>query len=171
MEVELVADKDPFAELVKFIDRIGHPTEAEQRIVSEPVRAGFAENIIGEHSGTGEPWPQLSGRTNVDRKRKGYPEAHPMLIRRGILTGSYLQLGRPDHVEQLESTAEGWSLTIGSDNERAHLQEFGGRTIINNHEAVIPPRPITILSNRTEINIGSGIEQMIESIKAQLLGS
>lgn len=171
MNVELIADKDPFLDLIKFIDRIGHPTSNEQRIVGDHVRTGFAQNIIGEHDGTGDPWPDLSALTNVDRHRHGYPEAHPMLIRRGILTGSYLQLGRPDHIERLESTNDGWSLTIGSDNERSHLQEFGGNTLIYGRPAYVPPRPITILSNKTEIDIGTGIEEMIEQIKLQLLGA
>ena len=171
MEVELTADKDPFAELVKFIDRIGHPTEAEQRIVSEPVRAGFAENFAGEHNGVGEPWPQLSALTNADRERQGYPREHPMLVRRGVLKASWTELGRSDHVEDLEVDGSGWSLFVGTSNERARLQEFGGTTRIRGREAIIPPRSVGILSDRVEGNIGSGIEQMIESINAQLLGS
>lgn len=168
-ELQITADKNPFEELVRFLDRVGRPSPAEIAHISAPVRAGFAENFAGEHDGNGVPWPQLSAMTRRDRRKEGYPEAHPMLVRRGVLKASYTQLGHPDHVEELESDGSGWTLFIGTSNERARLQEFGGRTTIHGHEAIIPARSVSILPNRVELQIGDSIGAILDKIAYETL--
>jgi hypothetical protein len=52
--------------------------------------------FVSEGATTGAPWPQLAARTQDDRRRQGFPPAHPILQRTGALfrafaigTGAY----------------------------------------------------------------------------------
>ncbi len=52
---------------------------------------GIANTIERRFTREGPGWPQLARRTIADRKRQGFPGAHPILVRRGDLRKSFLE--------------------------------------------------------------------------------
>lgn len=61
-------------------ERIENPSPAWPAVV-KAFQAIEAEVFQGEGAHTGRPWPQLAPRTQADRRRKGFPPAHPILAR------------------------------------------------------------------------------------------
>jgi phage gpG-like protein len=166
--LNLEATQDPFEALVNFVKAIVNPGQNEKRSIEEAVRAGFAENFANESSGNGDEWKPLAPKTNIDRRKRGFPTQHPILVRTGRYRASFTVPGSANSLVEEESTGSEWTMYVGSSDNRRIL-EFGGITIINDHEVYVPPRPATILSDQAESNIASVIERVIAQIEDRTL--
>jgi hypothetical protein len=96
-------------ELVRDLETIG---EAQEKL---------AKGYIGHEQ---DAWPPLAESTIADKTRKGYPVPAP-LLREGTMRDSIRH--------EVEPTAVGADLTVGSEEAIAKYQEMG--------TATIPPRP------------------------------
>ena len=166
--LNLEAQGDPFESLVNFVKAIIAPGQNEKRSIEEAVRAGFAANFNNESSGNGNDWKPLAPKTNADRRKRGFPTTHPILVRTGSYRASFTVPGSANSLVEEESTGSEWTMYVGSSDNRRIL-EFGGITIIDDHEVYVPPRPATILSDQAESNIASVIERVIAQIEDRTL--
>ncbi len=132
------------------------PTSSDLAGVSEVIRRGFAENFANESAGDIAPWQQLSPRTIIERINQGYPGDHPILVRSGAYRASFVEANAPGHVEDVSITASGFTLEVGSSDDRADILEYG----LGN----IPERPVTILSSAFENEIGLAFEEVLSRL-------
>lgn len=159
--LNLEATQDPFEALVNFVKAIVAPTKAEQDAISAAVRQGWSENFAGERSGDGRSWAALKPFTVRERILRGYPGAHPILVQSGRLRSSLLNPGAQDGYEQAQTSADGWTLILGTETPYALDHELGaGR---------IPARPFIALSDQAEQRIVSALDGLIAQIEARIL--
>ena len=143
-------------DLARFIDRITAPPPSATRVVEDAVRAGFAQNFASESAG-GDPWDQLAFFTMLDRVVKGFPAAHPILVRDGDYRASFVDSGNGDALYEFANTGDGWAMDVGSDDDRVTDLEGGTRRI--------PARPVTILSDAAENDVAAALERMIVQLE------
>lgn len=164
----LEAQGDPFEDLLKFVKAIVAPGQNEKRAIEDAVRAGFAENFNNESGGNNRRWKILAPLTKVDRRRRGFPVEHPILVRTGGYRASFTVSGSSNSLVEEESTGSEWIMYVGSSDKRRIL-EYGGITTIQGRQVYVPPRPATILSDQAESNIASVIERVIAQIEDRTL--
>jgi hypothetical protein len=73
--------------------------------VVEAFQAIVARAFSSEGASTGAPWAQLKPRTQLDRKRQGFPPAHPILQRTGKLQRA-LTTGEGAYVRSMANRLE-----------------------------------------------------------------
>ena len=145
-------------DLTHFVDRITNPTAQITSQIEDAVRAGFAENFANESAG-GVAWEELAAYTMLDRLNKGFPAAHPILVRTGDYRASFVDSGDPDALSDYFVTGDGWALKIGSNDSRVDDLEGG-----TSGPPTIPARPATILSAASENNVFDVIERLLASL-------
>lgn len=161
MQLEIIAVGDPLAGLQKFIDRLARPGNAERRKVSDAIRQAYQANFSAEGSAAG-PWRPLRPFTIAERRRKGFPGAHPILVQTGRMRDSFVRAGAPNHVDRFTAAADGWALEVGSASELARKHEFG--------EENVPARPITPLTEQALKRISDVIDYVVGQMERQTLG-
>lgn len=161
MQLEIIADGEPLAGLQRFIDRLARPGNAERRKISDAIRQAYQANFSAEGSAEG-PWRPLRPFTIAERRRKGFPGAHPILVQTGRMRDSFVRAGAPGHVDRFTAGLEGWSLEVGSASELARKHEFG--------DEGVPRRPITPLTDAGQRRISDVMDYVIAQIERQTLG-
>lgn len=158
----LESPTNPFDDIVEFVRAMLTPTSDEQRQISAAVRAGWQENFSGERSGSGQAWAQLKPFTILERTKRGYPGAHPILVQSRHMLNSLVTPGAPDSYEDFRSEGNGWTLTLGTNDAKALKHEIGsGR---------IPARPFIELSQNSKDDVFTAIDAVIARIEARTLG-
>ena len=132
------------SDLVEFLQRLHRPGKRQVRAVADAVRRGFADNFTRQQSGSGQPWARLAESTIEQRIRQGYGSG-PILRRSGDFRASFINAGSPDHYEQYEQKASGWTLRVGSNHWLDEWLQGGTRRGFTFHMA---GRPVTVLSRR-----------------------
>lgn len=138
--------------LIEFMDSIRRPNPLINGRVGDAVRQGFASNFLLQRSGDGRPWAPLSPFTILQRQKLGYG-ARPILVRSGDYRRSFTLGNHPEHHSEVTRTRDGWIQEEGSDDERVPDLEGG--------TARIPARPVTILSRRSEDDIGDTLDRLL----------
>ena len=141
------------AELIEFFRRIRNPGARERRKVADVVRQGFSRSFTSRASGAG-PWRQLADSTVLDRLRQGYGGRQPILVRCGGYRTAFLNASDGQHLEEHETTGDGWALTVGSRDRRVPWLEGGTRTI--------PAREVTVLGRAERGKIGDVLDWLID---------
>ena len=149
------------AELRRFFNRARNPGQGERRKVGDAIARGIGENFSAQRAGDGPPWAALAERTVLERLAQGYPGREPILRRSGRLRASYTQPGAADHVEEYETSGDGWSVAVGSRDSRAGILEDGGHT---EDGSFVPPRPISILNRRSRERIGTTLDFVFDQV-------
>lgn len=161
MQLEIIAEGEPLAGLQRFVDRLARPGNAERRKVADAIRQAYQANFSAEGSAAG-PWRPLRPFTIAERRRKGFPGAHPILVQTGRMRDSFVRAGAPNHVDRFTAGLEGWSLEVGSASELARKHEFG--------EEKVPARPITPLTDQAQRRISDVLDYVIAQMERQALG-
>jgi hypothetical protein len=123
-------------ELGDILSRLPSNRQALQEI-GNSIRAGIARNFDEESAGDEYPWADLARSTQIERQLQGYPPRHPILERSGEYRSSFTEAGHPLHYVGVQTTAAGFTVEIGSEDERAETLEYG--------TDLIPPRAATYL--------------------------
>lgn len=139
-------------DLTRFVDRLSNPTPQFTAQIEDAVRAGFAQNFATESAG-GDPWEQLAFDTMLDRVVKGFPAAHPILVRTGDYRASFTDRQNSNAFMEFTATDDGWTMDIGSSDGRVEELEGGTR--------IIPARPAAVLSPDAENNVFAVLERLI----------
>jgi hypothetical protein len=94
------------------VDRMLQGIESRSQDVSpawpkvvEAFQTIVARAFSSEGASTGAPWAQLKPRTHLDRKRQGFPPAHPILQRTGKLQRA-LTTGEGAYVRSMANRLE-----------------------------------------------------------------
>lgn len=159
--LSLEAQGDPFESLVEFVKALLKPDQAEQQQVSNAVREGWRENFSGQRSGDGQSWAALKPSTIRERLAGGYP-AGPILVRSGHLRASLLNRGASDSYEEVQTTGDGWTLLVGTEDRKAIFHEIG--------TSKMPARPFIALSDAAEQRVISALDSLVAQIEARILG-
>jgi hypothetical protein len=115
--LRLTLTQEGFVEVDRMLDgmagRMSDVSPAWPRVV-EAFQLIVARAFDTEGASTGAPWPQLARSTQLQRARLGFPSAHPILQRRGMLAralttgeGAYVRTG-PTSLEYLLSSEVGY---------------------------------------------------------------
>jgi hypothetical protein len=93
-------------------------------LVLKALQGSFARAFASEGASTGAPWAPLKLSTQRDRRRKGFPPAHPILQRTGTLMRA-LVLGEGSSVV---TTPTSMRYTVGEEARYfAYHRRGGGR--------------------------------------------
>lgn len=153
--IRLTMRDNPADSLDELLYHILNPTRAEQRAVGDAVRHGFADNFRQQRSAAGA-WAPLARRTVAERIALGFPGPRPILRRTGSYRRSFTNRDHPLHSQQWSRSAGGWTLAVGSEDDRVEELE-GGR-----HN--MPPRPVTLLGGQSEARIGNVLDQILDRL-------
>ena len=160
--LHLDARSDPFENLADFVRALLAPTADEQRVISDAVHVGWRENFAGERSGAGQAWRPLRPYTILERTRRGYPGAHPILVQSGHMLDSLVSPGAADSYEELRTEAGGWVLLMGTNDPKAKKHELG--------EGRIPARPFVALSSNAKGRVLGAMDSVLDRIQARTIG-
>lgn len=145
-------------ELREFFRRIRNPGRGERHKLANVVRRGIGRNFTRQRAGDGPPWARLSSFTVAERRMLGYAGERPILTRSGVFRDSHTNPANPDHREEWETTADGYSVEIGSRDERDSLLQ-GGQI---GPSFVIPPRPVSLLDRQGENELGDTLDWILD---------
>ena len=145
-------------ELREFFRRIRQPGADERCKIAGAVRQGVARNFTSQRAGDGPFWQRLAPSTVLDRLMLGYAGERPILVRSGSFRDSHTNPANPDHREEWETTAEGYSVEIGSRDERDAVLQ-GGQI---GPSFVIPPRPVSVLDSLSERQLGDTLDWIFD---------
>lgn len=159
--LNLESSTNPFDSLLAFVKALVSPSTSEVKPVADAVRHGWEENFTGEHSGSGAAWAQLTPYTVLERVKRGYPGAHPILVQSGALRSSLLIQGASNSVEQLTTDSGGWTLVLGTTDSKALKHELG--------EGRVPARPFMEISQAAQDGVEAAIGAMVAQIEARVL--
>lgn len=143
--------RDEIVEFIRKLEELAQPGEDAIRPIQETIRAGFAFNFAAER-GDDTPWSPLAPFTQRERRRLGFPQDHPILVRTGAYRDSFTEEDHPLHFSEWSTEAGRWRITEGSRDERADLLEFG--------DLRTPPRPVTILGRAGEDMLMTTLDHM-----------
>lgn len=146
--------ENPADDLDELLYHILNPPQWGLDGIDAAVRTGIADNFAGERSEAG-PWAQLAPSTQLDRILHGYGAGHPILVRKGDYRNAFIAPGG-QHSVQFERTAEGWRVSVGSDDRRVPWLEGG--------TSRIPARPATLLERGAEERIGRAIDAIMRAV-------
>ncbi len=104
------ATEEKIAGLLRRMDALRQPAPADYAPIQDAIRAGFEINFTKEQ-GNDKPWDSLAARTRNERRRLGYPQAHPILVRSGDYKRSFTDADDPDHVSEDEIAGGIWRLS------------------------------------------------------------
>ncbi len=145
------ASIDAFDRFIRQVEELADPTYDAILPIQEAIRAGFDANFANEAAGEA-PWWDLTNFTQRERRRLGFPPAHPILERTGRYRRSFTEEGGLNHVSDLDVSGGIWQVTEGSQDERAEELEYGRWDM--------PPRPVTVLGAVGENRIKIVLDQM-----------
>lgn len=157
--ISLQASRNPFDDLIAFVKAIENPGRGERDKVATAVTRGFSENFSAQQSGDGQGWAPLADFTIRQRRDLGFAGESPILVRTGRYRASWVQSGAPGHVETFERTGSGWSMNVGSEDDR--VEELSEGRIGNRP---MPGRPVLPLSARAEAGIGDVLDYLFDEI-------
>lgn len=140
-------------ELAAFLQSLNKPTPEMQRGVGDVVRSLFQRRFDNE-GGPGSRWVGLAVATMQEREEEGYGAAHPILRRSGEYEFSFTDLGRGDNIENLITRQSGWTLELGSGDERVAELEGGRDDMV--------ARPVTLLEDSEESEIGDVLDRLFQ---------
>ena len=158
--ISLVPDPKGFDALTETFDKLERLSGDDQRRIADAVRFGFSDNFRNERSGDEGDWLTLSTMTIKQRAKRGYGP-RPILQQTGSFRDSWTKRGNADHIEKYRSNKGGWSLDVGSSDERVNLLGYGG---IGGLGYYIPPRPVVFLSEDAEDRIERVIVDIVDRI-------
>lgn len=98
VEGEIVVDR-----LLKGIEDRARDLRPAWPAVTRAFQLAVSKAFDTEGASTGAPWPELKPATQADRKRKGFPPAHPILQRTHALQRA-LTLGEGAYVSSQPSS-------------------------------------------------------------------
>lgn len=113
-----------WARIVDDFEALDDPSASELDAVADALRLGFAGNFEQE-SADGDPWAALRPVTVQERIALGFPGEHPILERTGRYRRSWTDPASADHIQQFDAEPFGWSLAVGSQDERVEELELG----------------------------------------------
>lgn len=148
-------------DLMRLVDRIANPGNAQKRSVADAIRRGYQDNYTTQGAASGTPWRPLAASTVIDRQRKGYAGSSPILVRSGRVRATWVSEGSGHY----SSFRAGGGLSVweeGSDDPIARFHERG--------TSKMPARPVSLLGERSEQRIVDTIDLMIGQIEAQAIG-
>jgi len=154
-----------WSEVEQFFRYLGRGDTQRLDRISSTIRRGFAQNFLSEASGDGEGWEELAPATVREREDQGYPGESPILKRSGDYESSFINPGDPDHVEEIVLTPSGFRIDVGSSDYRTDILEEGGFTDFNGTLVYVPARPVTILGDRQESDIGDALDAFFLSLE------
>ncbi len=145
--VTFTGDGDPLDDLERVMRRLTNPTAADLEIFTDAIREGFAQNFANESTAGGQAWKKLAPMTVRERKKRGYPGEHPILVQSGDLLNSLVNPNHPQHITEIVATGGGWAVSVGSNDDRVVKLDAG--------EDRIPARPFldverSLLDNAAE---------------------
>lgn len=143
--------RQQIGEFLTLIDQLAAPPEDAIRPIQEAIRAGFAANFDNEAAGEA-PWGELTNFTQRERRRLGFPPAHPILERTGRYRRSFTEEAALNHVSEYTTAGGRWVIAEGSQDERAEELEYG--------RFDMPGRPVTVLGPTGEQRIGIVLDLM-----------
>lgn len=142
-------------EFLKRLESLGNPPASAVRSVQAAIRAGFAQVFDSEGAAGEAPWAELAAATQRERRRLGFPPAHPILERTGDYRASFVQEGHAHHISEWDAGGGMWRIAEGSDDYRAKYHEPGG----------------DIIPRRSVVTLGPGIEAQIAAALDDLFGA
>ena len=143
--------RESVAAFLALCDQLSAPPEEAIRPIQEAIRAGFAANFDNEAAGEA-PWGELTNFTQRERRRLGFPPAHPILERTGRYRRSFTEGAALNHVSEYTTAGGRWVIAEGSQDERAEELEYGRYDM--------PGRPVTVLGPTGEQRIGIVLDLM-----------
>ena len=164
--ITLTADRNPFDDLIDFLNRVENPGSGERSKVAIAITRGFAENFSNQQSGDGARWEPLAPMTVFQRRQLGFAGERPILVRTGTYRASWVQAGAPGHVEVFERTGSGWVLEVGSEDERVEELSRGRSGPL----FPMPGRPVLPLPESAQTNIGDTLDFIFAEIGKQTHG-
>lgn len=122
VEGEIVVDR-----VLKGIEDRSRDLRPAWPAVTKAFQLAVSKAFESEGASTGAPWPQLAPATQADRRRKGFPAAHPILQRTGALQraltigeGAYVS-GQPSSLRYQLSPEVGYFVYHQSKKPRKRL--------------------------------------------------
>jgi phage gpG-like protein len=148
-------------DLLRLVDRISNPGNAQKRSVADAIRRGFQDNFSTQGSAAGTPWRALAPSTVIDRQRKGFGGSGPILVRSGRVRSTWVGEGG-EHYSSFRQSG-GYSVwEEGSDDPIARLHETG--------TSKMPARPVSLLGDQSERRIIDVLDFMAEQVRSQTIG-
>lgn len=154
------ADDKQFSAVTELLERLRNLSGDDQRRIADAVRFGFLDNFRNERAGDEGDWPSLSNFTIKERAKRGFGP-RPIQVQTGSFRDSWTKRGAAGHIEKFSAGKGGWSLDVGSGDERVNLLGFGG---VNGLGYYVPPRPVVFLSEDAEDRITRVLEDIIDRI-------
>jgi phage gpG-like protein len=148
-------------DLLRLVDRISNPGNAQKRSVADAIRRGFQDNFTTQGAAAGTPWRALAPSTVLQRRRLGYAGSNPILVRGGGYRSSWVSDGS-DHYSSVRQQGGYTIFEEGSESPLARFHERGG--------ARLPARPVSMLGDGSEVRIVDTIELMIGQLEREVLG-
>ena len=161
MSIRLIARRNPFASIETALRRMAAPSGRAQDAIGDAVREGVAENFDRQQAGSGAPWAALAPRTVAERAALGYGPT-PILERTGLFRRSHTVRGAAGHVQRLAQQGDGWTLAIGSSDERDDELQRGRRT-----PPFMPARPVNELSGEARARVAQTLDRVLDGIMQQ----
>jgi hypothetical protein len=133
-----------FLEAISNAKKLARPTAALRKDLQRAILSGFADNFASE-SAAGFKWQRLSAVTIADRLAHGFGPG-PILVRSGGYRASWIEPDSADHVSELQTRSDGWTMLEGSRHHFAATHEVGlGR---------VPARPARVLDQHRVDELG-----------------
>ena len=148
----------------KFFNDLAKPKHSTLRPVTDVIRRGFLENFMREQSGDGTAWEELAPATVDEREAEGYGGTGPIQVRSGSYEDSFTSASGLNHIEEIITSPKGYTIDVGTADSRADLLEQGGFTNFNGVLVYVPARPVTILGDRQESDIGNALDAFFLSL-------
>lgn len=155
---------NPGDDLVRLVDKIANPGNAQKRTISDAIRRGLQDNFTTAGAAAGTPWRPLAPSTVLQRQRLGYAGSNPILVRSGGLRATWTQEGASGHYSSVrqQSGYTIWEEGADDSNPIARIHELGG--------ARIPARPVSMLGESQDQRIVDSLEFMVASIEREVMG-
>lgn len=172
-------------DLMRLVDRIANPGPAQKRSVSDAIRRGFQDNFTTQGAAGPGKWEPLAPPTVAARTKLGWGSTGPILVRRGVLRNTWVNAGGENHVSNVRQSGGATVFEEGASGMIAAVHELGAVVDIpamqqsrkngmmnvgGARRVTIPPRPVSLLGDRSEQRIADAIEFMIGQIEAQAIG-
>lgn len=141
--------------LWRRIEPLRTPQASELATVETAVRDAFGDVFEREGDRAGR-WANLAVSTQEDRRRHGFPPAHPILRRTGSLRRSFENAHDQHAVSRLRVSGLGtqWRLYVGSSHPVAKYHEYGTRRM--------PRRKITDIHDDGRRRVRAALERWAE---------
>lgn len=156
---------NPFDGVAHLLDKLANLSLSHRGEVASAINKGFQDNFDRESAGDTGLWARLRPMTISQRKKRGYGPS-PILVQSGSYRDSFVKRFATDHRELFTTTANGWTLESGSQDDRVGILEFGGT---NSTGRFVPARPVSFLSSAAENHIFDVLESITDKVIAQAI--